>query len=79
MVLSGNNTDRRPTCGDCRFYVDGDCHALPPVVVAVGGAAVPVRPAVGSSDIACGWFIPAQKPYNAGGIDPYGKLIPSLD
>ena len=55
MVLPENvNADRRPTCGDCRFYVDhrliqdgrevGDCHALPPLVVPVGGAAVPVRP-----------------------------------
>lgn len=88
MVLPENvKADQRPRCGDCRFFVDhggllegravGNCHVAPPVVVLVGGTVEHLRPQVGSSDVASGWFIPAAKPYDPAGIDPYGKLIPN--
>ena len=89
MVLPENiKADRRPTCGECRFYVDhgdlieggrpvGDCHMSPPTPMLNAGTVEHHRPQVGVSDVACGWFIPAAKHYDPTGIDPYGKLIPN--
>lgn len=56
-----------PVCRRCQFYLEGACHAAPPVLVASGAGSVPdgvrhagsfasVRPQVGPEDPACRLF-----------------------
>lgn len=67
------------TCGACRFYQDGRCHAAPPVVLPDGQSR---RPAVAADDPACGvyqlsaaafWGARAARPEAAPAAAPVGK------
>jgi hypothetical protein len=48
-------------CRDCKFFLNGDCHRYPPIVITVNGFPVSVFPHV-SRDDTCGEHSPKPAP-----------------